>query len=64
MPRARPLDTNIPCAFFFYALFAVLLMAFVAVGVSVYQYKNTRTQVEVALVIAPKTGTRAMLSQL
>lgn len=50
--------------FFFYALFAVLLMAFVVVGVSVYQYKNTRTQAEVAMVIAPKTGTRAMLSQL
>lgn len=50
--------------FFFYALLAMLLMAFTAVGVSVYQYKNTRTQAEVALVIAPKTGTRAMLVQL
>lgn len=50
--------------FFFYAVLAVLLIAFVAVGVSVYQYKNTRTKGEVTLVIAPKTGTRAMLAQL
>lgn len=43
---------------------ALMLMAFVAVGVSVYQYKNTRSRVDVALVIAPKTGTRAMMAQL
>jgi UPF0755 protein len=41
-----------------------MLVAFVGVGVSVYQYKNTRTTNEVTVVIAPKTGTKAMLAQL
>lgn len=50
--------------FFLYSFFALLLMAFMAVGVSVYQYKNTRSRADISLIIAPKTGTRAMLAQL
>ncbi len=50
--------------FILYLFLALLLMAFAAVGVSVYQYKNTRSRAEMTLIIAPKTGTRAMLSQL
>lgn len=57
-------DTNDAMRFIFYSCLAFLLMAFLAVGVSVYQYKNHHTPSDVTLIIAPKTGTRAMLAQL
>lgn len=47
-----------------YSILALLLTAFIAVGASVYPYKNMRSRADVSLIITPKTGTRAMIGQL
>lgn len=49
---------------FLYAVLAFLVTVFVAVGVSIYAYKNRHSAQDVSLVIAPKTGTRGVLTQL
>lgn len=50
--------------FVLWMLLSLLLLAFLAAGTSVYLYKNTRNTQAVTIIIEPRTGTRAILTQL
>jgi UPF0755 protein len=45
-------------------MLSLFLLAFVATGVSVYLYKNTRSEQAKTIIIEPRTGTRDILAQL